>query len=287
MIEVPRHEIDAKSIREVDEGSVAPVVYRARRPVRPVGPNFSRSMDGVLLATMLLPDPAALRSRTWYFAHSTEQTVTRRFRADGIESGFDRHDKVAGWRAAFWWTLIARDAEAMAELVDYPIDRLREFGDDAFDDFQYEWVRLLQTAWRYGPKSVYEAAWALDTTSRVGAQGVTDLLFRPAVEVFIRLADGDSEGFDRELSHALRRHRAFFDNDVWRNDPEGVFSLPLLGLACWARDLGYRTAVRSEYLPAGFIDRPDWMFSPELGDELARLAAAKARLTEADADRAS
>ncbi|MEU6584299.1 immunity 49 family protein [Nocardia sp. NPDC046763] len=285
MIEVPRHGIDARSIREVDEGSVAPVVYRSRMPVRPEGPNFSRSMDGALLATMLMSDPSAFRARTWYFAYSTEQTVTGRFRASGIESGFDKYDRVAGWRAAFWWTLVARDAEAMGELVEYPIERLREFGDGAFDDFQYEWVRLLQTAWRFGPKSVYEAAWALDTTSRVGAQRVTDLLFRPAVEVFLRLADGDSEGFDWEMTNALRLHRAFFDNDAWRNDPEGVLALPLLGLACWARDLGYRTAVRSPYLPAGFIDRPDWAISPELADELGRLAAAKARLAASDADR--
>ncbi|MEC3916127.1 immunity 49 family protein [Nocardia sp. CDC160] len=284
MIEIPRHAIDPRSIREVDEGSVAAVVGRVRVPPRPEGPNFSRSMDGTLLARMLMADPAALRSRTWYFARSTERTITRRFRASGIEYGFDRHDRVAGWRAAFWWTLIARDAEAMRELIEYPVDRLREYGDGAFDDFQYEWVRLLQSAWRFGPRSVAEAAWGLDTRSRVGAQRVTDLLLRPAIEVFVRLAEGDSDGFDRQLAQALRSHREFFDTATWGHDPEGVFSLPLLALSCWARDLGYRTAVRSEYLPAGFIDRPDWMYSPELADELNRIESAKARLTSSTSD---
>ncbi|WP_040806429.1 immunity 49 family protein [Nocardia concava] len=278
MIEVPRHEIDVRSIREVDEGSVAPVVGRARMPVRAAGPNFSRSMDGAVLARMLMVDPAGLRSRTWFFARSAEQTITRRFRANGIEYGFDRHDKVAGWRAAFWWALIARDFEAMGELVEYPVERLWELGDGAFDTFQYEWVRLLQWAWRFGPKSVYESVRALDTTSKLGAQQVTDLLLRPAIDVFLCLADGDSDGFDRRLANALRLHRAFFDTETWGHDPEGVISLPLLALTCWARDLGYRTVVRSPYLPAGFIDRPDWVRSPELADELNRIESAKARL---------
>ncbi|BAW08877.1 immunity 49 family protein [Nocardia seriolae] len=283
MIEVPRHAIDARSIREVDAGSVAAVVGRSRRPARAAGPNFSRSMDGILLARMLVADPGGLRSRTWYFARATERTVTRRFRASGIEYGFDRHDKVAGWRAGFWWALIARDFEAMGELVDYPVERLRELGDGTFDEFHYEWARLLQSAWRHGPKGAYAAARALDTTSRVGAQQVTDLLVRPAIEVFARLADGDSEGFDRQLTHALRLHRGFFDTDVWGHDPEGVFSLPLLALVCWARDLGYRTPIKSEYLPAGFIDRPDWLHSPELAGELQRIEVAKAGLTPAKA----
>ncbi|AYF76340.1 hypothetical protein D7D52_23750 [Nocardia yunnanensis] len=279
MIEVPRHDIDARSIREVDAGSVAPVVSLARLPARPDGPNFSRSMDGTLLARMLVTDPAAQRPRTWCFAHATEQTVTRRFRAPGIEYGFDRHGKVSGWRAAFWWALIARDVDAMGELVDYPVDRLREFGNGAFDDYHYEWAALLQQAWRYGPKTVYAATRALPVTSRLGAQQVTEFLHRPALDLFLRLADGDSEGFDWQLTQSLRLHRTFFDTPTWCHDPEAVFSLPLLALCCWARDLGYRTPLRSPYLPATFIDRPDWPHSPELADELSRVESARTRAT--------
>ncbi|GAB2510116.1 immunity 49 family protein [Nocardia heshunensis] len=279
MIEVPRHDIDARSIREVDAGSVSPVVARSRQQTRPDGPNFSRSMDGILLARMLVSDPAALRSRTWYFARATEQTITRRFRASGIEYGFDRHDKVAGWRAAFWWALIARDFDAVGELAEYPIERLREFGGDAFDEFHYEWAGLLQRAWRFGPKTAHTSAYTLDTTTRVGTQQTTDLLHRPAIDVFTRLAEGDAEGFDWQLTQALRLHRMFFDTNTWAHDPEAVFSLPLLALTCWARDLGYRSTVQSPYLPAGFIDRPDWLNSHELANELSLLDSARTRLT--------
>ncbi|MVU81548.1 hypothetical protein GPX89_30445 [Nocardia sp. ET3-3] len=279
MIEVPRHAIDARSIREVDAGSVAPIVNRSRMPARPDGPNFSRSMDGAVLARMLITDPSALRSRTWFFAHSTEQTITRRFRASGIEYGFDRHDKVSGWRAAFWWALIARDFDALGELSEYPVDRLREFGAGAFDDFHYEWVRLLQAAWRFGPKTVYQSTRALDTTTRLGADHVTALLTRPAIDLFAHLSDGDSEGFDRQLTQALHLHRTFFDTPTWSHDPEAVLSLPLLALTCWARDLGYRTPIQSPYLPPGFIDRPDWFHSQELADELSLLESARARVT--------
>ncbi|MFE3703800.1 hypothetical protein ACFXO7_38765, partial [Nocardia tengchongensis] len=62
MIEVPRHGIDAKSIREVDEGSVAPVVYRSRRRGGPGGPAVARARDGVRLAALRLPEPAAVGS---------------------------------------------------------------------------------------------------------------------------------------------------------------------------------------------------------------------------------
>ncbi|WP_169814848.1 immunity 49 family protein [Nocardia crassostreae] len=277
---VERHEMDASAVAVVDAGSVAPVLFTSPMPpVLPDGPNFARSFPGEMLAHTLLFDPHAVDGQALYFAQMTEQTITKRFRAPGIESGFDRYDKVTGWRAAFWWALIGRDAAALDELVDYPVSRLREYGDNAFDDCQYEWARILQEGWRYGAETVADQAWGLDTTSRMGAQHVLDQLVRPSLEVFARMAARDQDGFSWELANALRRHRAFFDRAAWCHDPEGVISLPLLGLACWAHDSGLRIEVESEYLPLGLILRPNWMHSPEL----AAVAAAAAAATQAEA----
>ncbi|MRH89550.1 hypothetical protein GFY24_19220 [Nocardia sp. SYP-A9097] len=264
---VERHAIDIAAIEVVDAGSVAPVVYHVPMPeVRPEGPNFARSFGGELLARSLVWDPHATQVMTWQHARMAADTITDRFRADGITSGFDRHDRVSGWRAAFYWALIGRNSEAMAEVVAYPVARLRESGGDAFDEFQYEWVRILQEAWRHGPDELGERARGLDTTSRAGAQQPVNQLLRPSIEVFARLADGDADGFLWELGNALRMHRAFFDTDTWRHDPEGVFSLPLLGLACWASDLGLRIDIESEYLPLGFIRMPGWLQVISMGD---------------------
>ncbi|WP_330178888.1 immunity 49 family protein [Nocardia sp. NBC_01503] len=265
---VARHEIDVAELAIVDAGSVAPVVYHVPMPeVRPEGPNFARSFGGELLARTLLWDPHATQEMTWQYAKMAAETITDRFRAGGIESGFDRHDRVAGWRAAFYWALIARDPEAMNEVASYPVERLRETSGQAFDEFQYEWARILQEAWRFGPETVGERAWALDTTSRVGAQPSVDALLRPGIEVLTRFAARDGDGFLWELGKALRAHRSFFDTDTWRHDPEGVFSLPLLGLACWASDLGLRIDIESEYLPLGFVRQPGWSQALSVGDD--------------------
>ncbi|WP_067697240.1 immunity 49 family protein [Nocardia jejuensis] len=264
---VPRHDMDAFAIEAVEAGSVAPTVYRIPMPpVRADGPNFARSFGGELLARALIWDAHAVNPQSWFYAEMASRTVTDRFRAAGIESGFDRHDRVAGWRAAFWWAVIARDEDALRELASYPIERLREYGGTAFDECHYEWARILQDAWRYGPDAVTEQAWGIDTTSRLGAQSPVSQLLRPSIEVFARLAARDQNGFSWELANGLRAHRTFFDTDTWRHDPEATMSLPLLGLACWAHDLGMSIDVESEYLPLGFVYRPDWLHSPELAE---------------------
>lgn len=276
IIEVVRHEF-GPGLRPVDEGSVAPTIYRIPMPpVRPEGPNFARSFGGEMLALSLRWDTQAWQPSTWHAADMTARTLTGRFRPRGLAAGFDRNDKVSGWRSAFWWALIARDAAAMTQLAEYPVARARRFGEDAFDEFHYEWMTILQTAWRHGPEAVADQVWQLDTTSRVGAQEVVDHLLRPSIDVFARLAARDQDGLTYELANALYMHRAFFDNDTWRDDPEGALSLPLLGIACWARDLGMRIEIDSDYLPWGFIDRPDWMRSPELAREVRAADAAAA-----------
>lgn len=262
---VTRHAIDGEAIAVVDEGSVAPVVYEIPMPkVRPDGPNFARTFCGVMFARALIWDPVAVQPPTRHLAHLTMTTLTGRFREQGIAAGFDRFDRVPGWRSAFWWALIARDEPALRELTAYPVERLRAAGGDAFDDFQYAWAELLQTARAHGPEYVADRAFALETTSRVGAQRPVDLLLRPSIEVFARLAAGDQNGFTWALTNALRQHRAFFEQEPWSTDPEGVIALPLLGLACWAHDRGLRVEVESEYLPTGFVRQPNW--ARELAD---------------------
>ncbi|MFE6864785.1 immunity 49 family protein [Nocardia sp. NPDC057668] len=281
---VPRHAIDGDAIAVVDAGSVAPIVYEIPMPkVRPDGPNFPRTFCGVMFARALVWDPAAAQLPTLDLARLTMTTLTSRFREQGITAGFDRFDRVPGWRAAFWWALIARDEQVLRELTAYPVERLRATGGTDFDDFQYDWAELLQTARVHGPEYVADRAFALEATSRVGAQRPVDLLLRPSIEVFARLASGDQDGFTWSLANALRLHRTFFEQEPWSTDPEGVIALPLLGLACWAHDRGLRVEVESEYLPTGFVHRPHWL--GELSTAVATFAATASQTRSVVGDR--
>ncbi|WP_433205064.1 immunity 49 family protein [Nocardia sp. CA-107356] len=166
------------------------------------------------------------------------------------------------WRTAFWWSLIARDAAAADRLSRYPVDQLSPKGMGRTDDFQYEWVRILQLAWSQNPGSAVDRVNALDTTTGLpGAEirRIIGLLNKPVIAAFAKLAVGDHAGFNDELFQALTQHRKFFDTKKSRNDIGGFLSIPILGLSCWAHDLGVPIDVESEYIPKNFIEDPDWM----------------------------
>ncbi|MFE3192749.1 immunity 49 family protein [Nocardia sp. NPDC059240] len=243
-----------------------------------VAPLISRAETqfGVLLADD--PDAATLETRR--AAQLSAQLATGLFRitsrhASGstepvelrfgdttyrLPSGENHGAHQGKWLFAFCWARIARDDDAAGILARYPMSRLRATGDGGLsDEFNHDWVGILQKAWLEGPVSVADRTPALDTTSEFGAQRIVDHLLRPPMEVFDAIASNDTTRFNRELANALELHRSFFDSTEWRNDPAGFVSIPLLGLACWAHDTHMRLEVESEYIPAYFIEAPDWM----------------------------
>ncbi|MET9490288.1 immunity 49 family protein [Nocardia sp. NPDC006630] len=243
-----------------------------------VGPLLTRAEAqlGVLTAS----DPQAGAHQTQQAAQLSEQLATGLFwitsshlskLTESVELRFgDQTYRIpAGpnysahqgkWLDAFWWARTARDDDAAEMLAGFPIDRLRDTGDGGVaDEFNYEWVAILQDAWREGPTTVAGRARSLGTTSALGAQQIVDHLLRPPMVVFDAIASNDEAGLSRALVEALMLHRSFFDSKEWRHDPAGFVSIPLLGLSCWAHDLGMRIDVESEYIPKGFIENPDWI----------------------------
>lgn len=218
-----------------------------------------------LAERLVLDDPRGMGIGTWVVAGRHAGRLAAGYLTGTPVSGSDAVDQVPGWASAFWWGLIARDTETLVALAGYPVDRLRGFDcTGVFDEFQFEWLEVLQSAWLHGPEAVADRVNELRTVGRVGTQEYLNLLLHPVIEVFARFCAGDEAGFDRALVTALYRHREFFDTDRWRQELDGVISAPLLGLACWARDRGLDIQVESDYLPSGFLERPDWARSAEV-----------------------
>ncbi|MFE3195284.1 immunity 49 family protein [Nocardia sp. NPDC059240] len=280
---VPRHAIDATTFEgRADEYRGYLGDHIPRLPERPDNLFFVETLARALLGVLLIDDPTADSTATLEAAQLDEQAATGLFRvADGfvtgerdavdlpfggetygVPTGPNQAADTGRWLTAFWWATIARDTEAGDLLARYPVERLRDTGDGGVaDEFQYEWVDLLQTAWSDDPGSLVDRANSLDTTSKIGAQAVIDHLIKPTIDVFSAMAAGHEKAFARELTKALKRHRKYFDTAKRHRGPDGFVSVPLLALTCWAYDRGMRIDVVSEYIPQRFIDRPDWMFT--------------------------
>ncbi|WP_040863320.1 immunity 49 family protein [Nocardia niigatensis] len=280
---VPRHAIDAKTFEgRADEYRGYLGDHIPRLPERPDNLFFVETLARALLGVLLIEDPTADSTATLEAAQLAEQAATGLFRVvdgfvtgerDSVDLGFggeayrvptgpNQAADTGRWLTAFWWATVARDTEAGDMLARYPVERLRDTGDGGVaDEFQYEWVDLLQTAWRDDLGSLADRAKSLDTTSKIGAQTVIDHLIKPTIDVFTAIAADDEKVFAKELAKALKRHRKYFDTAKRRGGPDGFVSVPLLALTCWAHDRGMRIDVESEYIPQGFIDHPDWMLT--------------------------
>lgn len=280
---MPRHPIDAKSFEgRADEYGGYLGDHIPRLPQRPDNLFFVETLARALLGVLLIGDPDAESIATLEAARLAEHAATGLFWVtDGfvtgerdivdlrfgdeiyqLPTGPDQAAEVGRWLTAFWWAIIARDTEAGDMLARYPVERLRGTGDGGVaDEFQYEWVDLLQAAWHDDPSQFVVHAQELDTTSKIGAQTIIDQLFKPTIDVFTAMAADDSKAFTRELVKALKRHRKHFDTAKRRSGPDGFVSVPLLALTCWAHDRGMNIDVESEYIPRGFVAHPDWMRS--------------------------
>ncbi|WP_433566912.1 immunity 49 family protein [Nocardia sp. CA-151230] len=282
---VPRHAIDAETFEgRADEYRGYLGDHIPRLPERPDNLFFVKTLARALLGALLIDDPTADSAATVKAAQLAEQAATGLFWVtDGfvtgerdtvglrfgdevyqVPTGPNQAADTGRWLTAFWWATIARDTEAGDMLAGYPVERLRDTGDGGVaDEFQYEWVDLLQAAWREDPSRLADRARGLDTTSKIGAQTVIDHLIRPTIDVFAAIAASDEKAFTKELVKALKRHRKYFDTAKRRGGPDGFFSVPLLALTCWAHDRGMSIDVESEYIPRRFVELPNWLQSLE------------------------
>lgn len=278
---VPRHAIDAESFEgRADEYRGYLGDHIPRLPQRPDNLFFVETLARALLGVLLIDDPRAELVATRQAARLAEQAATGLFWVtDGFVTGgsdsvclrFGDEDyqlptgpnqaaDTGRWLTAFWWSTIGRDTEAGDMLARYPVEQLRDTGDGGVaDEFQYEWVALLQAARREDPSQLVNRARRLDLTSKIGAQTVIDHLIKPTIDVFTAMAVGDEKAFTKELVKALKRHRKYFDTGKRRSGPDGFVSVPLLALTCWAHDRGMHIAIESEYIPRGLVENTYWM----------------------------
>ncbi|UGT45288.1 hypothetical protein LTV02_18710 [Nocardia yamanashiensis] len=92
-------------------------------------PHFVDTPERERLAERLvLDDPHGMETGTWVVAGHHAGRLAAGYLTGTPVSGGDAADQVPGWASAFWWGLIARDT-------------------GVFDEFQFEWLELLQNAW--------------------------------------------------------------------------------------------------------------------------------------------
>ncbi|MGW2400037.1 immunity 49 family protein [Kitasatospora sp. NPDC001664] len=157
------------------------------------------------------------------------------------------------WLDAFWLALICREPRRLDVLATVPESVLRQSG-AVFDEYIYAWVGALQAFRRQEPEVMEKLLAAIDGTdpqaARVADRETLLKLLYPPIAAFYRLVQRDAEKFNEALVEGLELHREYWTAEEDRLDePFGFVSLPLLAIACLARDLGIEVEVESDYLP--------------------------------------
>ncbi|MFE3000419.1 immunity 49 family protein [Nocardia sp. NPDC059246] len=269
---VARHRIDRKEDLEqravIDRQNLSKIIQTLRS--RPDLIDFSYTVSDSLFRTLSLVDPGCYRPETREAARFSVQTAVAIYsmataelegQTDKIELKIGSEDIAVAaklhamadanhWLVAFWWSIIARSSEATDMLARYPLDRLR--GPQSSD--LLDWIQILCSAWLNGLPIATESV----ATNSTNTQSTNDKLLESLINVLAALAAADRAAFNRELMRALELHRGYFDTDANRGNMEGVVSIPLLGLACWAHDRGVPIDVESDYAPNFFIQNSDW-----------------------------
>ncbi|MEV7121043.1 immunity 49 family protein [Kitasatospora griseola] len=229
------------------------------------------TMADALLKNRSLADPTAQQLESWHAWVAAMQASSAMFaalQADGSAQcriGFEGKvrsipasgpcgDTHAGnWLTAFWLAAACRDKRRMDELCTVTVDQLRAYG-AVFDDFVYAWVAAVQAYWRADADLMEHLLAAIDGTDPEVAT-VTDreILLKvlyPPIAAFYRLVQRDEEKFAEAMQRALELHREYFTADEERADgADSLVSLPLMGIACLAREAGLNVEIESDYLP--------------------------------------
>lgn len=76
-----------------------------------------------------------------------------------------------------------------------------------------------------------------------------------------QLVAGDPEAFALGLADGLATWQDFYSLPDQTAAPQQLIAVPLLGLACLARDRGWQIPVDSDYLPSRLLDG-SWVGTP-------------------------
>jgi hypothetical protein len=164
------------------------------------------------------------------------------------------------WLTTLWLAVVARDADVIARLAEFPVDTLRESGSTE-PEYVYDMVRMFQLFFRreQGAEVALNAALNASKPSELADrdQGeVANRLRFPQMKLFHCLLSGATEQrFNEVLAEALTEHLAFWSaNDDRADSPFGYVALGPLALAVVAQDANIAITVRSEYLPPALLD---------------------------------
>ncbi|MDI5969942.1 immunity 49 family protein [Streptomyces sp. SL13] len=243
--------------------------------------SFQRLFDqsGLYLRARLSLDPSGAMIESWeamvvamqvgsaLFAAAETAQGTVRTRIDGeirdipaVGPQYFAHP--GSWLTAFNSAIVCRDQPRMNRLCAFGPDLLRA-SEVTIDEFQYDWVDVLQTYWLERPGLVEKLTTTLETShpdaARIAPRDLLDQQLYPPINLFHRFLRRDPQGFNEALVEALEAHRAYWTADEDRAESvEGSLALGPLAITCLAYDAGFPIEVESPYLPKYFLNR-EWL----------------------------
>ncbi|MGE9697719.1 MULTISPECIES: immunity 49 family protein [unclassified Streptomyces] len=166
------------------------------------------------------------------------------------------------WLDAFYLAVVCRDGARANALCEVPVALMRE-APFHFDEYLPNWVGALQS-YCVGRADLGEKLTAAIQLSDPSALRVVDgdmmnKVLYPPINLFYLFLRNKRDEFGPALVDALKLHKAYWsaDEDTAKNTA-GFFSLPLLAMACLARDAGFPIDVESPYLPR-FLLSGEWV----------------------------
>jgi len=163
----------------------------------------------------------------------------------------------ADWQKAFFCAAIVRDTDAMDSLVKFPVSLMRQCS-TTNSEAEYALVELIQGIHRRLSNDEVSAllgkaleAVKLDTTDpwvNYCTSAKTDFIL-----TFMMKGKGSpSTALADALTDSWEYHERFCDKGY--QQPNFYMPIPILGLACMAKDLGNELNVQSDFIPQFYID---------------------------------
>ncbi|WP_024610371.1 immunity 49 family protein [Pseudoalteromonas sp. TB64] len=162
------------------------------------------------------------------------------------------------WQQAFFCAAIVRDQDAMDSLAKFPVSVMRQCS-TTNSEAEYALVELIQAIHRRVENDEGVAA-LIKALDMLKLEGKTDPWVSYGVGgktnfVLAFMMDGEvtpSAALVDALNDSWEYHERFLDKGYQQTD--FYMPIPLLGLACMAKDLGKEVNVQSDFIPQFYID---------------------------------
>ncbi|HUQ03194.1 MAG TPA: immunity 49 family protein [Kofleriaceae bacterium] len=161
------------------------------------------------------------------------------------------------WRTGLLAALAVRKRRAIELLAGIPLDLLRQLApaDPPWALREREALQALALGRRDAPDLLVAAAAAADpkTAPDLARDWVLDVV-TPELQLGFRALARDQAGVDQWMTEAIKgHHHYYFQRPDRRNDLMAQLALAPLAMACVAHDMGVRTSVATDYVPARVI----------------------------------